>query len=60
MNNKLDYLSSLIHIRNYMSMVVNSNFKYIEKKDINDLYSKLPSLDKKIIKLILEEDYEDK
>lgn len=60
MNNKLDYLSSLIHIRNYMSMVVNSNFKYIEKKDINDLYSKLPSLDKKIIKLILEEDYDDK
>ncbi|MFZ4795979.1 MAG: hypothetical protein ACOYMA_00700 [Bacteroidia bacterium] len=43
-----------------MSMVVNSNFKYIEKKDINDLYSKLPSLDKKIIKLILEEDYDDK
>ena len=53
-NIELQQLTSLINIRNYIAIILNSNCKHITKADINEIFPKLAEIDIKAMKLIKE------
>jgi len=46
---KINTLSSLINVRNYISMMTNGVSKHVDKKALNAMFDKLKKLDSIII-----------